>query len=279
MSGAFVMIWATGFIVARLVAPHAEPLTFLSARFGLTFLVFATAAWVSKARWPATARGWSDAMIAGMLMQGLYLGPVFWSVRHGLPAGIAALIAGLQPLLTALLAGPVLGERVRPARWAGIAAGFAGAALVLAPRAAAAPIAAVPLMVCIAGTVALTCGTIWQKRTGAASGLASGAAIQFLAAALVAVAGAAAFEHGGFDASPVLLAGLGWSVLGLSVGAASLLLTLIRRGAVAGVAALFYLVPPVAAVMAFLGFGEALSPVQIGGMGLAAFGVALASRS
>ncbi len=275
----FVAIWATGFLTARLVASHVEPLSFLGWRFALSAAVFVAIALIWKAPWPANRAGWRNAAIAGVLMQGVYLSSVFWAVNHGVPAGIAALITGLQPLLTAMLAGPLLHERVRPRRWAGILLGFAGALLVLEPQVVAAGgLLLTPLLVVGLGTVAITLGTIWQKHTGAAADLRTGAAIQFMGAAVIGVPLALTTEHGRFDGSWQAFAGLGWAVLGLSVGATTLLLLLIRRGAVAGVASLFYLVPPVVALAAYLIFGEQLAAIQILGMAVATTGVALASR-
>jgi drug/metabolite transporter (DMT)-like permease len=274
----FVVIWATGFIVARLVSPHAEPLTFLIARFGLTILVLAAIAVVTRQSWPTTWAGWRNALVAGVLMQGLYLAGVFWSVRHGLPAGIAALVTSLQPLLTGVLAGPLLGEIVTGRRWLGIGLGFVGAAGVLAPKLGVG-VAPLPLAVCFGAMVSMTLGTIWQKRTGSAGHLVGGAVIQFIGALVVVAPLAGLMENGQFDSTWPLWIGLLWSVCGLSVGAILILLILIRRGAVAQVAALLYLVPPVAAVMAFLIFGETLTPVQMVGMAVAATGVALASRA
>jgi drug/metabolite transporter (DMT)-like permease len=275
----FVLIWATGFIVARLIAPHAEPLTFLFVRYCLAILVLAAFAFVARAPWPVTPAGWRDGLIAGVLLHGLYLGAVFWAVRHGLPAGIAALVAGLQPLATGLLVGPLLGEKVSRLRWTGIAVGFLGAVLVVAPKLGAADgFAPLPLAVCIVGMIAITFGTIWQKRTGAAVDMRTNAIVQYIGAAAITLPLALITEEGTIDPAPAFWAGLAWAVFGLSIGAIGLLLFLIRRGAVAGVAALLYLVPPVSALMAYLLFGETLSPLQIAGMLVAALGVALASR-
>lgn len=277
---AFVGIWATGFVVARLVAPRAEPLTFLTMRYVLSALVFALMAAAAGAAWPRTARGWRDALVAGVLMQGIYLGGVFWSVSHGLPAGISALVCGLQPVLTAALATPLLGERVGRRRWLGILVGFAGAATVLAPGlGTAGGLPPFALGASFASMAAMTLGTIWQKRTAAGADLRTNAAVQFLGAAAVTVPVAALTEEGRFDGGWEVWAALAWAVFGLSVGAISLLMVLIRRGAVAGVASLFYLVPPAVAVLAFVLFGERLAPVQILGMAAAAAGVALASRT
>ncbi len=276
----FVGIWATGFVVARLVAPHVDPLTFVAYRFVLSALAFAGLALAARARWPRGVRGWRDAMVSGVLMQGCYVGGVFWAVRHGLPTGITALVTGLQPLLTALLAFPLLGERVDWRRWAGIALGFAGALLVLQPQLRAGSGGALigPLLVCGTGTAAMTLGTIWQKRTASTADLRTNAAAQFIGAALVTIPFAAMTEAGRFDGGWQAWAGLAWAVCGLSLGATSLLLLLIRRGAVAGVASLFYLVPPVVAVLAFALFGEQLSTLQVAGMAVAASGVAVAGR-
>lgn len=276
----FVSIWATGFVVARLVAPHVDPLTFLAYRYVLSASAFAGIAAAVRAPWPRGVRGWRDALVAGVLMQGIYLGGVFWSVRHGLPAGISALVTGLQPLLTAMLAFPLLGERVGAHRWAGIGLGFGGALLVLQPQLRAGPggVLVAPLLACGAGMVAITLGTIWQKRTASTADLRTNAAVQFIGAAVVTIPVAALTEAARFDASWQAWTGLAWAVCGLSLGAISLLLILIKRGAVAGVASLFYLVPPVVAVLAFALFGEQLSAVQVAGMAVAATGVAVASR-
>ncbi len=276
----FVPIWATGFIVARLIAPHAEPLTFLTVRFGLSSLAFAGLAAMAGASWPRGGRAWGKGLMAGALMQGVYLGGVFWGVGHGVSAGMSALIVGLQPLVTALLAAPLLGERVGPRRWIGIGLGFCGASLVVFPKAVVTgAVPPLPLAACLVAMLGITLGTIWQKRTAAGADPRSNAAVQFIGGALVTAPLALGLEDGRFDASLTLWLALAWAVCGLSLGAVSLLLALIRRGAVAGVASLFYLVPPVTAVFAFALFGEALSPVQIAGMVLAALGVALAARA
>jgi drug/metabolite transporter (DMT)-like permease len=275
----FVLIWATGFVVARLVAPHAEPLTFLLLRYGLAILVLVAVAVAVRAPWPATRRGWQDGLVAGVLLHGCYLGGVFWAVKHGLPAGIAALIAGLQPLAAGLIVGPLLGETVTTRRWFGIGVGFLGAALVIAPKlGTTGGFSVLPLSVCLLATISITFGTVWQKRTGGAADLRTGTVVQYIGAALVTLPVALATEDLRLDFVPALWFGLLWAVLGLSIGGIGLLLVLIRRGAVAGVASLLYLVPPVSALMAYGLFGETLSPLQVVGMVVAAGGVAIASR-
>ena len=277
---AFVGIWSTGFIVARLVAPYTDPLTFLSYRYLLSIGVFATIALCVHAPWPRGARAWTKALLAGVLLQGIYLGGAFWAVHHGLAAGITSLVVGLQPLLTALLAFPLLGETVGARKWCGIALGFTGALLVLSPDLAPGVrgIQAWPLAAAVAAMLGITLGTIWQKRTAAAADIRTHAAAQFIGAAVVTIPAAWLTESGRFDMVWQAWLGLLWSVFGLSVGAISLLLFMIRRGSVASVASLFYLVPPVVALLAYLLFDETLGLVQIIGMLIAAAGVALAGR-
>lgn len=277
----FVFVWATGFVAARFVAPYADPLTFVALRVATVALVLAGIAIALGTRWPRRPGAWRDALVAGVLMQGLYVAGVFWSVSQGLPAGIIALVGSLQPLLTAMLARPLLGEFVSRRRWAGIATGFLGAALVLAPKLGAAGASGIPPVALAAGLgamVAMTLGTLWQKRTAGGIELIPNACIQFVGAALLTAPLALLTESGRFEIGLPLAAGMAWSVLVNSVAGILLLLWLIRRGAVAGVASLLFLVPPVAAGLAHLLFGEALSPVQLVGMAVAAAGVGLAHR-
>lgn len=275
----FVLIWATGFIVARFVAPYAEPLTFLLARYLLAILVLGVIGLAVRAPWPRTRREWGHALLAGILLHGLYLGAVFWSVKHGLPAGISALVAGLQPLATAVLAGPLLKEKVSPKKWLGIGIGFVGAALVVMPKLGDGGVPVLPLGICLLGMVSITFGTIWQKRTGNSLDLRVNATIQYMGAAVVTLPLVLLLEEWQIDFTWPLIGAMAWAVLGLSIGAIGLLLFLIRQGAVVGVATLLYLVPPVAALMAFALFGESLSLIQMLGMACAALGVALASRN
>ncbi|KAB1080167.1 DMT family transporter [Methylobacterium soli] len=277
----FVVIWATGFIAARLVAPYTEPLSFVAARVTAVALVLAGIAWIAGARWPRDLAGWRNAVVAGVLMQGLYVIGVFWSVNRGLPAGIAALVGSLQPLLTAMLARPLLGEFVSRRRWLGIGVGFVGAGLVLAPKIGAAGTSGIPplaLAAAFGAMAAMTLGTLWQKRTSAGADLITNATVQFLGAAALTIPLALLAENGRFEPALPLAIGMAWSVFVNSVAGILLLLWLIRRGAVAGVASLLFLVPPVSAAMAYILFGEALTPIQLAGMTVAAAGVAIANR-
>lgn len=276
----FVVIWATGFIVARLVAPHIEPLTFTLVRYAGAGLSLAVIAFIAGAAWPGNWRDLRNGIVSGILLHGFYLGGVFWSVRHGMPGGIASLIAGLQPIATAALVGPLLGERVSFRRWSGVIVGLAGAVLVVFPKLGIqGGIPPIALAVCLIAMFSITFGTIWQKKTGSHVDLITNTVVQYGAAFIATLPVAMATETMRFELSIDLVIGWLWSIFGLSIGAILLLLGLIRKGAVAGVATLIYLVPPVAAIMAYFAFHEALTPVQIIGMVIAATGVAIASKA
>lgn len=275
----FVVIWATGFIVARLVAPHIEPLTFMLVRYAGAGLVLALIALIIRAPWPDNWRDLRSGFVAGILLHAIYLGGVFWAVRHGMPGGIASLIAGLQPIATAALVGPLLGESVSGRRWLGVIVGLMGAVLVILPKLGLQGGIPIPaLIVCLAAMFSITFGTIWQKKTGSQVNLVTNTVVQYGAAFIVTLPVAFLTETMAITLSTDLIIGWLWAIFGLSIGAILILLSLIRKGAVASVATLIYLVPPVAAVMAYFGFGEALSPIQIIGMAVAACGVAIASR-
>jgi drug/metabolite transporter (DMT)-like permease len=275
----FVFLWATGFIGARYAMPWAEPFSFLAVRFVLAFVILAAAAALLGAR----RLGWSDVLhagAAGVLMHGVYLGGVFWAIHHGLPAGLSALIVGLQPLLTAILAGSLLGERILPRHWAGLAAGFAGVVIVLAPKLGAIEggVTWATLAASFVAVAGMSAGTIWQKRFLTGSDLISGTCWQYAGGALVMILLSFAFETRRFTLNGDLVFAMAWLVLVLSIGAIVLLMIMIRDGEMSKVASLFYLVPAVTALIAWALFGEELTLVQIGGMALATFGVALATQ-
>ena len=278
----FVPLWSSGFVLARLVAPHAEPLTFLAARFALALVALAAIAAWKGAAWPRTGREWRQALTAGFLIHGVYLGGVFWSVANGLPTAISALMAGMQPLLVTLLAGRLLDERMSRRSAVGILIGALGTLLTLAPKLGATEaggIPLVPLLVCLAGVLSITLGSIFVKRTTIAADPLTNTAAQYIGA-LVPTALVVPLVGGpAFDLSAVpLWIGLAWAVFGMSIGAILLLLHMIRAGALSKVSSLFFLVPGVSALMAWIGFGESLTLMQIAGLSIATLGVSLASR-
>lgn len=274
----FVVLWSTGFIGARYAMPWAEPFGFLAARFGLAFLILGAIAFaLGTLRWNRR-----DAMlsaVAGVLMHGIYLGGVFWAVRQGLGAGLVALIVGLQPLFTTLLAGTFLGETILPRHWLGLVAGLAGVVIVLLPKLAGSldGVTGPTLAAAFVAVAGMSAGTVLQKRFGSTGDLVTGTAWQYAGATVVMAAGALMFETGTFVLTTELVLAMAWLVFVLSIGAIFLLMVMIRDGAMAKVSALFYLVPAVTAVMAWVLFDEALTWMQVGGMALATFGVALAT--
>jgi drug/metabolite transporter (DMT)-like permease len=275
----FVLLWSTGFIAGKFGLPYAEPMTFLGWRFAIVVVLMLAASWIVGAPWPGKRKAVHIAVV-GLLMHAGYLGGVFSSLHHGLPAGLSALIVGLQPILTATVVGPFLGERVKLCQWLGLALGFGGVILVLAERygfdggsyGIEAPALAVLAL------IGITTGSIYQKRYAADANLWTGAVIQYSSALVPMAVLAFLFETREVTWSANFIGAMAWLVLVLSVGTISLLLLLIRRGAVSKVASLFFLVPPVTVLMAWAVFGETLGPLALGGMVLAAIGVAMVQR-
>ncbi|MDF1483641.1 DMT family transporter [Ramlibacter sp. H39-3-26] len=277
----FVLIWSTGFLVGRGVAPHADPFLFLIARFGLVAAFFAAAACAARAPWPRGARRIGLHLLAGALMSGLYVGPSWWAMAHGMAAGVMALLGALQPLFTALIAVLVLGQRLPARTWWALAVGFTGVALVIAPRLAAHGAGALtPAIVAAAvgSILALTVGAMVQKSPLAAGDIRSASAVQNLSATLVVALMAVTLGTGHWDHSVTLWASLAWAVLVLSIGGVTLLVWLMRHGEATRTAALVLAVPPLAAAQSWAILGETLTPVQLAGFALAIGGVALARR-
>jgi drug/metabolite transporter (DMT)-like permease len=273
----FVFLWSTGFIGAKFGLPHAEPLTFLLVRYLVVIVLLTAVAVAARARWPAGPRTWAHLAVAGLLVHAVYLGGVFVAIARGLPAGITSLVVGLQPILTAVGAGALLGERVSARQWIGLGLGFGGVALVLSSKlglaAGVTGGAVAPALVALAG---ITAGTLYQKRFCPAFDLRTGAIVQFVAAAAATLPVVALTESFRVEWNAEFAFALGWLVVVLSIGAISLLNVLIRRGTAVTVARLFFLVPPTTALIAFAAFGETLSAAAVAGMALAVTGVYLA---
>lgn len=274
----FVLLWSTGFIGARYAMPWAEPFAFLAVRFGLTILLLALL--LAAISWRAMDRRQAvHAMIAGALIHGVYLGGVFWAIRNGMPAGLSALIVGLQPLATAMLAAAFLDERLTAKHWAGMALGLAGVAIVLAPKLGAlGGVTAATLASSILAMLAISAGTVWQKRFVASGDLVVGTIWQYVGGVALMLVATLAFETQTYQMTGELVFAMAWLVLVLSLGAIFLLMYLIREGEVAKVSSLFFLVPSVTALVAWVLFDETLDAVQIAGMVLTTIGVAVATR-
>ncbi len=276
----FVFLWSTGFIGAKYGLPYAEPLSFLLIRYALVVMLMTLAAWVTRARWPADLRAYIHLAIAGCLIHGVYLGGVFISISQGLPAGIVSLIVGLQPLLTAMLATLILGEAVCGRQWLGLVLGIVGTGMVLSGRIDGqfSLTELAPVLPAMGALLGITLGTLYQKRFCPHFDWRTGAVVQFLAAAVLTLPIAYSFESFRVDFSGEFVFALGWLVLVLSLGAISLLNYLIRSGSAVNVASLFYLVPPVTALIAWALFGETLSLISLLGLLVAVTGVALVRK-
>lgn len=274
----FVFLWSTGFIGAKYGLPYAEPLSFLLTRYGLVIGLMTAIALATRAPWPKTPLQWLHIGVSGVLVHAIYLGGVFVAISHGLPAGVTALVVGMQPLLTALGAGWLLGETVSGRQWGGLALGFVGVGLVVSGKFGEAGLGPmlIPALVALFG---ITAGTLYQKRFCAQFDLRTGSVIQFLPTAVLTAVAVALFEDYRIEWTGDFVFALGWLVLVLSIGAISLLNLLIRSGSAVNVASLFYLTPLSTALIAWLMFGERLSLVAGFGMLLAVSGVYLVARS
>lgn len=271
----FVLLWATGFIGAGLSMPYAEPFTFMAIRFSMAALVMIVWSLVSGAEWPKGPALW-HAIIAGCLIHGVYLACLFWAVRHGLPAGLSGLLAGIQPMLITLIAAFWLREKTTMQQWAGLLVGFLGVILVMWPKVSAGDgVTSQVLLVAFIAVLGISIGTVWQKRFGTTGDLKAGTAVQYVAAALFTAVGAFTLETRVVIWSSELIFALLWLTFAISIGAILALLVMIREGALSKVASLFYLVPGTAAIMAYLIFGQTLSTIQFVGMIIATLGVAL----
>jgi len=274
----FVVLWSTGFIGSKLGLPYAEPATFLVLRFLFVLAILIPLCLVFQARWPSP-RGAAHMVVAGIFLQAGYLGGVFASMAKGMPAGVSALITGLQPVVTAVLGAWLLQERSTPRQWAGLALGLAGVLLVVGDRIVVDRLGAEAIALSVLALASISLGTVWQKRFGAAVDLRTGATIQFMAAAVVLAPFALFFETREVRWTGEFAFALAWLVLVLSTGAIFLLLYLIRQGAATRVASLFYLVPPTTALMAWPLFGETYSLTAALGMGLAMLAVWLVTKA
>jgi len=274
----FVFLWSTGFIGAKYGLPYAEPLSFLFVRYLAVIALMTAIALLTRAPWPKAPMQWVHIGVSGLLVHAVYLGGVFIAIKQGLPAGITSLVVGMQPLLTALGAGWLLGERVVGRQWLGLALGFVGVALVVSGKFGDTAALGPMLVPALCALLGITVGTLYQKRYCARFDLRTGSVIQFVPTALATLPVILLFDGFHVDWTGDFIFALAWLVLVLSIGAISLLNLLIRSGSAVNVASLFYLTPLSTALIAFLMFDEKLGWLAVLGMGLAVSGVYLVAR-
>ncbi len=282
MPWVFVLIWATGFVVARFGMPHSPPMSFLALRYALSLLCFV--GWIALAgvEWPRGREQWFHLAAVGVLIHAAYLGGVWSAVKAGIGAGTVALLVGLQPVLTAiwtaLTTSAATQARVSARQWFGLLLGLAGLVLVVWPKLGGGEVTAWNLALAVFALLGITAGTLYQKRFVAPCDVRSASAVQLLAAFVV-TAPLAVLEAEPIVWHPHMIGAMAWSVLVLTLGGSSLLYMLLQRGAATRVTSLMYLVPPCTALMAWAMFGESFTPQMLIGMFLTVTGVALVVRA
>lgn len=277
----FVWIWSTGFIAAKYGLPYAEPFTLLSYRFVITLFFLLILIIYKKSPWPETRLDFFHLLIAGVLIHGVYLGGVFQALKWGMPAGLGAMVIGLQPICMALVAGVLLKEEVSKKQWTGLIMGLVGLYLVLFDSLDLTeqiafdgfPIWAV--FAVIISLFAISIGTIYQKRFCSNMNLYSGAWVQYFSASILCILIVLFFENGEVSWSRTFILAMTWQVLGLSIGAILLLMTMIKKDALASVGSYFYLVAPLVAIQAWFLFEETIGLSALAGVVLISFGVAI----
>ena len=281
MPWVFVLIWSTGFIVARYGMPHAPPMSFLAVRYALSILCFLPWIVLAGVKWPSDRRQALHLAVTGVLMHAGYLGGVWAAVKAGMGSGLSSLIVGIQPVLTAIWLTSVGGQHVSRRQWLGLLLGFAGLVLVVSRKfGAGGPGDSanwLNLSFAVMALFAITAGTLYQKRYVGPCDVRTANTVQ-LAAALVVTLPLALLETEPMRWNAELAGAMAWSVLGLTLGGSSLLYMLIQRGAAASVTSLMYLVPPCTALIAWVLFAEPITAVTIAGTALTAFGVSLVVR-
>jgi len=273
----FVLLWSTGFIGARFGLPYIEPMTFLAVRMVFVVAIMTAIALMARARWPQGPEI-GHSLVAGALVHGMYLGGVFTAISQGVPAGISALIPGLQPILTSTIANRFMGEKVTRQQWLGLVLGLAGVLLVLHDRSIV--LAGSPLgwIASFGSLIGITLGTLYQKRYCGRIDWRAGNTVQYAGALALFALAAFVFETRVIHWSGNLIFAIAWLVLVLSIAAVGLMYWLIRRSAATSFASLFYLVPAVTALLAYILFGEKLDAISVAGMVVCAVGVVLANR-
>ena len=274
----FVLLWSTGYLCGRVVRPYVDPLSFSALRFIAVSGVFIALAWYRQSAWPKSATDWWHLSVCGILIQGFFIAGMMVAVNNGLDMGIAALVGGMQPVLTAVLAVVWLHEALTKKQMLGFVLGFFGLAMVLYQTINLGKIPLGSLIISLFAVLGITFGTIYQKKHIVAVDLLSSTAIQFIAASIPVTLLAFILEEGRIDWNgPVIITTI-WLVLAQSVGAVLILYAMIRAGAVSKVSSLFYLVPPICALQGYLFFGETLAVMQLIGVVIVSIAVLVIVR-
>ena len=272
----FVVLWSTGFIGTKYVINNADPLTYLAIRMAVVVGLMAIIAGITRPKWPDRV-GIAHSAVAGILVHGFYLGGTAIAIAHSIPAGLSALIPGLQPILTSTIANRWLGEKVTPVQWAGLVLGLGGVALILHERPMTGE-AGLGWLASVVSLVSITLGTLYQRRFCSHIDWRAGNLVQYVAVTIFFTAGALLFEDRVVHWTREFVLALSWLAIALSIGSISLLYWLIRHAAATSVASLFYLVPAVTALMAYVLFGEKLDALAIAGMTMCAAAVFVVNR-
>lgn len=273
---AFVVLWSTGFVATKYVINNADPLTYLAVRMALVVGVMLIIVALTRPKWP-DGIGFFHSAVAGILVHGFYLGGTAVAIAHSIPAGLSALIPGLQPILTSTLANRLLGERVTPLQWGGLLLGLGGVLLILHSRPMTGE-AGWGWLASAVSLVSITLGTLYQRRYCNRIDWRAGNLVQYVAVTMFFAIGAFLFENNVVHWTTEFVLALAWLVVVLSIGSIGLLYWLIRHHAASSVASLFYLVPAVTSLMAFVLFGERLDAVAIAGMAACAAAVFLVNK-
>lgn len=285
MPAVFVLIWSTGFIVARYGMPHAPPFSFLAMRYAFSIFCFSIWIYLAKVKWPQTRQEYLHLAMTGILMHAGYLGGVWAAVKAGMGSGLSALIVGFQPVLTAIwLSSSVTGveNKISRRQWLGLILGFLGLVLVvwrkLTQGSALDHVNLVNLSFALMALFSITLGTLYQKSFVKPCDVRSANTIQLMAA-LIVTSPLAFLETEAIQWNAELWGAMAWSVLGLTLGGSSLLYLLIQKGAAASVTSLMYLVPPCTAILAWFLFDEPITLVTLLGIALTAWGVSWVVRA
>lgn len=274
----FLFLWAAGFAVAKVGLLHADPITFLALRYALVLVVLLPLLPIVRPPWPKRGVDWLHLAVVGFLIQAGYFGLCYIALGNGMSAGAVALIVSLQPILVGLAAPHVAGEKIGLLRWAGLALGLAGAGLVIVARSAIEVTSALGLICAGGGLLAMTAATLYEKRFGVQQHPVTANLVQYAVGLAATLPIAWAIEEMRVEWTGEFVASLAYLVIGNSLIAITLLLAMIRRGQASSVSALFFLVPPGAALVAWVTIGEAMPPLAWVAMALAAVGVALVGR-